>query len=208
MTEETPKALKKSHASVKEMLADIGVDRDVIDTVEEVHRQHVTNTLAKIRLSKGLTQKEMAEVLKCTQGRISKLETGKDADLRLKDLSDYAEAAQVSLSVTIGPRTCAQAIKHHLLSVKQLIDKLVALDDGNDATITDGIRRFLDRLLWDTAQLIGSSKRALKKADAQKTSRQTEIEIISNSGSLTGTGGTSCNQLLTVKGKHHELANA
>src|SRR5260221_2645008 len=173
------------------MLEDIGVDRDVIDTVEEVRRQNVTNTLAKIRLSKGLTQKEMAKLLKCTQGRISKLETGKDADLRLKDLSDYAEAAHVSLSVTIGPRTCAEAIKHHLLSVKQFIDKLVALDDGKDATISDGIRRFLDRLLWDKAELIGRSKLALKKADAQKARRQAEIEIISSSGSLTGTSADS-----------------
>jgi transcriptional regulator with XRE-family HTH domain len=205
MTTENAKLLKKSHHSVKEMLEDIGVDRDVIDTVEEVRRQNVTNTLAKIRLSKGLTQKEMAKLLKCTQGRISKLETGKDADLRLKDLSDYAEAAHVSLSVTIGPRTCAEAIKHHLLSVKQFIDKLVALDDGNDATITDGIRGFLDRLLWDTAELIGRSKLALKKADAQKANRQAEIEIISSSGSLTG---TSANSLAVTKGKIHELANA
>lgn len=207
MTIETAKPLKKSHHSVKEMLEDIGVDRDVIDTVEEVHRQNVTNALAKIRLSKGLTQKEMARLLKCTQGRISKLETGRDADLRLKDLSDYAEAAHVSLSVTIGTQNCAEAIKHHLLTVKQHIDQLVALDNGKDATLTHGIQRFLDQVLWSVAQLIGGSKRALKKADAQKASRPPEIEIISTSDPLSST--TLSSDVLTDTGsKPKELAIA
>jgi len=197
MTEETPKALKKSHISVKEMLEDIGVDRDVIDTVEDVHRQKVSNALAKIRLSRGLTQKEMAELLKCTQGRISKLETGKDDDLRLRDLSDYAQAARVSLSVTIGPQNCAEAIKHHLFTVKQHIDQLVTLDNGKDLALSHGIQRFLDQILWNVAKLIGSSKQALKKADAQKASRPAEIEIISSSDSFAGT-----------KGNLNELVNA
>lgn len=197
MTEETPKALKKSHISVREMLEDIGVDRDVIDTVEDVHRQKVSNALAKIRLSSGLTQKEMAELLKCTQGRISKLETGKDDDLRLRDLSDYAQAAHVSLSVTIGPQNCAEAIKHHLFTVKQHIDQLVTLDNGKDVALSHGIQRFLDQILWNVAKLIGSSKQALKKADAQKASRPAEIEIISSSDSFAGT-----------KGNLNELVNA
>ena len=87
----------------------------------------------------------MGVLLKCTQGRISKLETGKDNDLRLKDLADYARAANVSLSVTIGPRNCAEAIKYHLFAVKHLIDKLVGLDDGRDSKLTEGLLEFLDK---------------------------------------------------------------
>jgi transcriptional regulator with XRE-family HTH domain len=210
MNNETAKALKKSHHSVKEMLKDIGADSDVIAAVEEVHRQNVTNALAKIRLSKGLTQKEMARLLKCTQGRISKLETGRDADLRLKDLSDYAEATNVSLSVTIGKQNCAEAIKHHLLTVKQHIDQLVSLDDGNDAALTHGLQRFLDEVLWNAARLIGSSKRALKKVDALKASQTPEIEIISSSDSLASSESltstsTSSDSMTGTKGKSKEL---
>ena len=207
MSNEIAKPLKKSHHSVKEMLEDIGVDRDVIDTVEDVHRQKVTNALAKIRLSRGLTQKEMAALIKCTQGRISKLETGRDAELRLKDLSDYAEAARVSLSVTIGPQNCAEAIKHHIFTVKQHIDELVALDNGKDSELSQGIRRFLDQVLWNVAKLIGSSKQALKKADAQKAGSAAEIEIISSSDSLMATS-ISSDSSIGGKGRHRELAHA
>ncbi len=214
MNNESAKALKKSHRSVKEMLEDIGADRDVVDAVEDVRRQGVTNTLAGIRISKGLTQKEMAVLLKCTQGRISKLETGKDDDLRLKDLADYARAASVSLSVTIGPRNCAEAIKYHLFAVKHLIDKLVGLDDGRDSKLTDGIRAFLDKLLWYTAELVGSSKRALKKAD-DRQGQPPKIEIISGSYSLIGsdpwtrqTASTEKQGTLTHSPRHHDAGGA
>jgi DNA-binding transcriptional regulator YiaG len=47
---------------------------------------------AEMRVSKGLTQRQLAQAIGCSQGRISKLESGRDEDLRLQDLIDYTLA--------------------------------------------------------------------------------------------------------------------
>jgi predicted XRE-type DNA-binding protein len=86
MDNETPKALNKSFNSLDEMLKDSGAEEEVLNAVKDVRNQQVTNALAKMRVARGMTQKQIADVIGCTQGRISKLETGRDEDLRLKEV--------------------------------------------------------------------------------------------------------------------------
>jgi transcriptional regulator with XRE-family HTH domain len=88
--------------SLAEMLKDSGAEKELLNAVEDVRHQQVTNALAKMRVAKGLTQKQLADSLGCTQGRISKLETGRDEDLTLKDVLDYARATEIGLQIGIG----------------------------------------------------------------------------------------------------------
>lgn len=50
--------------------------------------------------TQGLSQKDVALKLGCTQSRISKLESMTDADLRIGDLSKYAEVLGLELRIT------------------------------------------------------------------------------------------------------------
>lgn len=53
------------------------------------------------RVRAGLTQSQVAEKMKCTQSRISKLECSQDADLSLGEVREYAAAVGLKLKMTI-----------------------------------------------------------------------------------------------------------
>jgi transcriptional regulator with XRE-family HTH domain len=178
MNTQTPKALEKSFDSVEEMLKDSGVSKELLATVEDVRHQQVTNALAKIRVSKGLTQKQLADMIGCTQGRISKLETGRDDDLRLKDILDYARVTETSLQIGVGTHpTHAQAIKFHVFAMKRHLDALVGLAKGDDEGITTGVVKFFDEVLFNVAYRLGQCAKELSKLEA---GREPEIEVISS----------------------------
>jgi transcriptional regulator with XRE-family HTH domain len=180
MDNDTPKPQKKSFTSLREMLKDSGAEQELLDAVEDVRHQQVTNTLAKMRVAKGLTQKQMAELIGCTQGRISKLETGRDEDLRLKDVLDYARATETGLQIGIGPQpTHVQAIKHHVFALKRHLDELVKLANGGDDGLTKAIQAFLEEeVVFNIALRLGQCLKALPKNNRPNVP---EIEVISSS---------------------------
>src|SRR5262249_24596680 len=154
------KATCKRYRTTSQMLEDTAAPQDIIDSVKEVEGQLVVPLLAGMRVSKGLTQKELAQAIGCSQGRISKLETSRDEDLRLGDLLDYTRALDESLWMTIGAPSLAEHIKLHIRGLRQLFEELVGLA-GEDRAISEGINGFLDGILVETGRLVESSKKAL-----------------------------------------------
>jgi len=61
----------------------------------------IVKELMVLRATQGLSQKDIALKLGCTQGRISKLESLTDAHLRIGDLSNYADALGLELRITL-----------------------------------------------------------------------------------------------------------
>jgi len=178
MENHTPKALDKSFTSLNEMLQDSGAQKELLHAVEDVRHQQVTNALAKMRVTKGLTQKQLADSIGCTQGRISKLETGRDEDLTLKDVLDYARATETGLQIGIGSQpTLVKAIKYHVFALKRHLDELIELANGDDDGITKGIEDFLDEVVFNVALRLGQCLKSLPKP---KTSDAPEIEVISS----------------------------
>ena len=177
MTRPIPKATGKRYRGTSEMLEDSDTPQEIIDSVKEVESQVAVPLLAGMRVAKGLTQKELAQAIGCSQGRISKLETGRDEDLRLQDFLDYTRATEQSVWVTFGPPTLAEHIKLHIHALRGLLEELVSLA-GEDRAINEGINRFLDDLLVETGRLVESSKEALPKADVPKKKTELEIAIV------------------------------
>jgi transcriptional regulator with XRE-family HTH domain len=178
MEQNIPKAQDKSFSSVTEMLKDSGVEGEILDAVEEVRHQQVANELAKMRVAKGLTQKQMAALIGCTQGRISKLETGRDEDLTLKDLLDYAKATDSGFQIGIGPRlTLAESVKYHVFALKRNLDELVKLANKGDDEIIKGIENFLEQVVFNLAFRLGQ---CLKSMPKRKSPDVPEIEVISS----------------------------
>jgi transcriptional regulator with XRE-family HTH domain len=167
MSRPTPKALNKRYRTTSEMLEDIGASQESIDSVKEVEKQVAVPLLAGLRVSKGLTQKELAQAIGCSQGRISKLETACDEEVRLQDFIDYTRATKQGVWITIGPPTIAEHIKLHTRALRQLFEELVAVA-GEDERIRDGVDRFLDEILVETGRLAESAKAAIAKKEKQK----------------------------------------
>jgi transcriptional regulator with XRE-family HTH domain len=173
MSRPAPKALPKSYRTTSEMLEDLGIPREIIDEVKDVEGQEAVNILVSLRVAKGLTQKELAAALGCSQGRISKLESGRDEDLRLKDFLDYTRATKDAVWITVGTPTISETIKLHIRAIRRLLGELVALA-GEDRAISDGISRFLDDILVETGRLVESSKEALS---CKQSPEKAELEI-------------------------------
>jgi transcriptional regulator with XRE-family HTH domain len=127
MSRRIPKATGKRYRTTSEMLEDTLTPQHIIDSVREVEAQSAVPLLAGMRVSKGITQKELAQAIGCSEGRISKLETSRDEDLRLQDLLDYTRALSGSLWITIGAPTLGEHIKFHIHALRGLLEELVSL---------------------------------------------------------------------------------
>jgi transcriptional regulator with XRE-family HTH domain len=156
------KAHEKGYSSVSDMLKAVGAAKDTISAVEEVEQQETTNALVKMRVSRGYTQADIARKLKCSQGRISKIESGKDVDLRLSDLVDYSRATGVPLQILIGPRNHAHAIKHHVFAMKHHLDALVKLAHEDKGEIARGIDKFFEEVVFNVGIRLGECQMKLK----------------------------------------------
>jgi len=94
--------LSRTYATVDQMLRSTGYRR-VAEAVKALSRQsHLVDQLIVARVKAGLTQAQLAERLKCSQSRISKLEDSQDDDLTLREIREYAAAVGLKVKVTVG----------------------------------------------------------------------------------------------------------
>src|SRR4051812_26277429 len=83
----------RRYQSVEALMQGENVSPEVQAKVaENANDTKVALQLARLRQRAGLTQEEMAHLLGCTQSAISKLEAGRDEELTLRDLKEYARA--------------------------------------------------------------------------------------------------------------------
>jgi transcriptional regulator with XRE-family HTH domain len=106
--------------------------------------RQLIKTLLVMRARCGLSQEEIADKLNCTQSRISKLESGKDADMRIGDIMSYAEATGHDIQVVFLPKDSlplATMVKYHFFETKKSMEKLVGLAT-TDEVIGKGVAGF------------------------------------------------------------------
>ncbi len=101
---------KKKYASVSEMIADNAPSEEFRQKFEtQVAKRRVIKHLIALRTARGMSQKDVADQVGCSQSRISKLEHGMDDDLRLGDLRAYARALGYSIGLLFGDCSLATA---------------------------------------------------------------------------------------------------
>lgn len=92
------KVIGKSYRSVSEMVHD--TDPEVADAFDEhLAERRIIKQLVVHRVVKGLSQKDIAQRMRCTQSRISKLESSTDGELSIDEIRSYAAAVGLKLSV-------------------------------------------------------------------------------------------------------------
>lgn len=146
----------RTYASVAAMLEGLGASKAHRGDVAELERNcRTTAQLACMRMSAGITQEQMAEALWCTQSRISKLESGTDADLTLKDIQDYCHFTQQLGGLVFGQSTDPSETISALVSIlrDELGDSI-----GNDQrsefrTVQDALKTQLNKWIeiWERA---------------------------------------------------------
>lgn len=115
--------------SVHSMLQQDGTADDTIKDVVTLSREsRITRQLAAMRMAAGLTQEQLAEKIGCTQGCISKKESGLDAELDFGTLRAYALHTGKQICIEIGkPMNHVERIKMHAFGVRDSMRQLAKL---------------------------------------------------------------------------------
>lgn len=149
-------APQKRYKSVTEMVRALAVDQDFADDVERrIAGREILDTLMAVRTRLGMSQNDLAAKMKCTQSRISKLENGKDEDLRIRDFNQYAEALGLDILIVLlrNGHTIVDDIKYHAMSIRRLFGRLTELAEA-DPKIAQGVAGFCGEAHYNLLRIV------------------------------------------------------
>jgi len=145
---------KQTFNSAAEAFAALGGNEHHKERIQdEVDRSRLVDSLIQMRLRKGISQKQLAERMKCTPSKISRLEAGSDAALKIGDLRDYVLGLNIGMAIIFEDQDLpvAEQIKQHVFSIHDKLERLVkiaATSDG-DKEIIDKINQFYKEVLFN-----------------------------------------------------------
>ena len=161
--------MAKTYKSVSEMVKNLAGDKAFAENFEkEAANRILANALFNLRCSNGVTQKEMAERIGCTQSRISKLESSGADSIKVSDLVDYAKALDLCVTVTFHPEMNAvEAVKFHAFEIKKHLEHLATLAHKDDG-IFEGVSRFFSEAVHNLVTIVQMSAKKLPKKATEK----------------------------------------
>lgn len=130
---------------------------------QRVRSREVVKALQTMRIANETSQAEMAEALGCTQGRISKLENGFDADLKFRDVEAYARVLGrgVRLHFSNSPNeTALDRIKDHAFCIQHELVQLAKLAH-KDHEIAKGVVDTFAEVLINQVNLLQTASKQL-----------------------------------------------
>jgi transcriptional regulator with XRE-family HTH domain len=151
---QTVKKKMKKYKTVEEMAHDLSDDPNFAQDVERRIKERVlVDFLIMQRAVLGVSQKDVAKKLGCTQSRVSKLENSKDSDIRVEDFRRYVHTLGLGMAIYVykQDRKLVDELKGHATAIQQLLKKLADLA-GDDPAINMGA---LDVLI-DVAKLLAN----------------------------------------------------
>jgi transcriptional regulator with XRE-family HTH domain len=158
------------------MVRQVADDPEFVQDFEDLlARRAIITDLMALRAAAGLSQQAIAVQLKCTQSRVSKLEAGNDAELRLGDLARYADALGYETRIVLFKKgkTPVDEVKYHAFSIKRLLEDLAALV-GEDETMAKGALGFFREAAFNLAKFI---RGAADKLPQRPTSALASISL-------------------------------
>jgi len=165
-TEREPKAPTKPtgrrYSSVADMLRDQGASKETIGRLAELEKEtRVTRQLACLRTAAGLTQDEMANRIGCSQGCISKWESGADEDLTLKVIKDYCQVTEQRVGLIMGkPVGHVEAVKMHAWGLRRHLKALAGLAHGDD-DLEQAIQAFFGEAFFNLLDIFEKCQREM-----------------------------------------------
>jgi len=128
------KATGKKYGSVADLMRGESVPQEIQEKFKELEREtRVVVQLAKLRQAAGMTQEEMAKAMGVTQSAISKLESGTDLDLTLREIKEYSRVTDQRIGLMFGkPLTHVEAVKCHAQAIRQHLEALAMIANRHD----------------------------------------------------------------------------
>lgn len=158
---ETPPAIEspvpsgKRYSSIEKMLRSGGANEDTLKRVAALSdATRVTRVLAQLRAAHGLTQKEMGDMIGVTQATISKLEAGRDEDLKLGEICSYAKSLGERIGVVYGkPMNHVEAITAYFNQIKFHMLELAKVA-RNDTEMNNRMNKFFGEAFLNVMEML------------------------------------------------------
>ena len=161
--------MEKRVTSGLEMVRDTASDENFQDKSDgHPADDGVSRTLAALRCSQDVTQAELAKRAGCTQSKISRIENSPNDRLKLEDLTIYARAFNMRVSIDFGHSSTvadaterlARQIRNSLDEMAEKVEPEVAADEcvreSYEAFLFDMLDLFMDNLEGLRARQNGS----------------------------------------------------
>ena len=148
--------MAKQFKNVGDLITGLSEDENFKkDALKHISENGLGKFLAFLRCGHRLTQKEMAEKIGCTQGRISKIESAKDDSLSIRDFIDYGNA--IGLELEIGFRSkkmkWVDMVKYHAFQMQRYLNNIVQVAK-EDKALEEGALNFCFETLKNVPILI------------------------------------------------------
>jgi len=153
------------------MVRETSGDRSFADEFDKrISARRLVKVLCTLRAAAGLTQQELAVKLGCTQSKISKLESGSDAELRFGDIVAYSQACGCSLSMFFarGRPTLVEQVKQHALAIKRLLCRLAQLA-GDDGVMVKAVATFCNEAAFNLVNFVQEAAASLPDLPGETT---------------------------------------
>ena len=132
---------------------------------KEVKQSRIAYNLLRLRLTKDVSQKALAERMGCDPSKISRMEGGNDNSLRIGDIRDYFSALGVGMGMTFEDNElpAADRIKSYVFAIHHQLNKLAELasDVDGDDEIIEKIKIFYGEVLLNFLARYTDSHKAL-----------------------------------------------
>ncbi len=153
---------RNRYSSVSEMIEAQGGEGTFAEAfAERLASRQFIKALTVLRATAGMSQQELAEKLGCTQSKVAKLESSRDAELRFGDLRAYAGAVGREVRIFLVPQgqPLVDEVKMHAAAIKGLLDRLVRLADNG--ALSTGVADFLEEATLNLVRIAAKAAAAL-----------------------------------------------
>jgi transcriptional regulator with XRE-family HTH domain len=150
--------MDNTYSNVPDMLRALlpeGGDKLAKKVEKSAKEYSIGDSLIRTRLKAGLTQKQIAAKLGCTQSKISKIECAHNDDMRISDFVKYIGACGCDVSIMVSPHgeNASTMVKHHAVAMGMALDKLADIA-SKDGEIADAIRKFHSEVLYNLGYIM------------------------------------------------------
>ena len=169
----------KQFKSVTDLITGFSEDENFKkNAVKQISENGLGKFLAFLRCEHRLTQKEIAEKIGCTQGRVSKIESAKDNSLSIRDFIDYGNALGIELEIGYRPKkmTWVDMVKYHAFHMQTYLNRMVEVAK-EDKAIEAGVLDFHLEALKNVPTMILESMSKLPRSPFNKAINGTKGKI-------------------------------
>lgn len=146
--------------------------------IDGIKNRTISRLLFALRCKNEISQTEMAKKLRCSQSKISKIESSVNEDMSVSDLKDYAKVLNLKLGIAfMNPKVkLVDRVKFHFFEMKKYLDELAELGKENDE-LTRGLQKFYEEAFFNITELVFKSYSKLNIPEEKRTIKKEVIKV-------------------------------